>query len=194
MQSVSRHRYAVLPYQTECLYNQSPAAEETANDKAAQNSLDLCNTAMLRIRRELTNKKTCACSKKNLDLSASALLIRCGSGTHGKQNEHDVLHNPTAPHSRSSQCRTPRMPPLTLRILRIPPAAEALIKIKAPIFRPMAAVSRLQVTKPAAHYINEGSNTSTQYTRCNQDQPYLARIRQSFHICHDTRCAGCQVA
>jgi hypothetical protein len=86
------------------------------------------------------------------------------------------------------------MPIVTLRVLRVSPAAEAPVQVKPAIAVHIAAIARLQVCQPIACDIDEGCNSATKDSCGNQNNPDLARVRKLFDVSQDARCARVKMA
>jgi hypothetical protein len=170
-------------HQTQGLDDQSPSTQKTPNDKPTQHRLDFGDTAMFRIWRELSNQEASTCSKDDLS-EVSTYMGLLMSRTYRKYNKEDILDNPPTTLRMYTQSTTPRMPVFALRVLAISPTAEPFVQVKLSVRSRIgvATESRLQIAHPVANHVDESCNSSTQYSSSDQDDPYLACIRNLLEV------------
>lgn len=73
------------------------------------------------------------------------------------------------------------------------PAAKGSVEVKSAITLAMAAETRLQIGKPIACNVNEGSYSSTEYASRNENDPYLTGIGQLFDVSDNSACTRIQI-
>lgn len=148
---------------------------------------------MFCIRRKFSNQQASTCRKKNLNMLVSCQERSCNF-THRVKNEKDVLHHPPPSSTSNAHGGSPRAPIATLLYLFVTPTAEGSVQVEPPVTWTVATIPCLQICQPVARDIDESSDTTTQDTSCNENDPHLARICQLLDVTEDATRARIQIS